>query len=113
MRRTRASNYRHKILIQKSAFSRGTTGEVVDEWELFARRWASVEPLSGRELFAAQQFQSATTVRIKIRYDDKMDGADVRDYRITFNGKIYDIHSILNMFELNQELHFMCSILNE
>lgn len=116
MRRTRASNYRHKITIQKNTVSRGTTGEAVEVWKFFASRWASVEPLVSiftKEKFVAQQFMAESTTRIKMRYDDKMDGANVRDYQITFNNKTYNIQAILNVFELNQELHFMCSILNE
>ena len=113
MRKTRASNYRHRITIQKNTTVRGTSGEAVKGWALFAYRWASVEPLQGRELFAAQQFQSETTVRIKMRYDVKLDGLDVRDYQIVFNSKTYDLHAIINPYELNQELHLMCSIHNE
>jgi len=117
MRKTRASNYRHRIAIQKNTTVRGTTGEAVKGWALFVYRWASVEPLQGRELFAAQQFQSETTVRIKMRYDAKLESLDVRDYQITHtkrgNSKTYDLHAIINPYELDKELHLMCSIHNE
>lgn len=113
MRLTRASNYRHRITFQKNTSTRGTTGEVVKVWALYATRRASVEPLSGRELFAAQQVQSETSVRIKVRYDDALAAVDVRDYQITFNSKTYDIESVINQFEANKEIHFLCSIHNE
>jgi len=113
MRRTRASNFRHKITIQKNTAVVGTTGEPVKGWAFYSSEWASVEPLQGRELFAAQQFQSESTVKIRMRHHAKLDAVDVRDYQITFNSKTYDINNVLNQFEANREMVFMCSIENE
>jgi len=74
MKRTRSSNYR---------------GQVTKSWADFLTRSASVEPLQGRELFAAQQIKSETTVKIKMRYDTGLDVIDVRDYQI----KIEDLNT--------------------
>ena len=114
MRRTRASNYRHKITIQKNTPVVGATGEPVDGWANFLTRMASVEPLQGRELFAAQQFQTKTTHKIKIRYDTALDVLNGQSYQFTFNSNTYEFEAApINVYENNHELHFMCSIRNE
>lgn len=113
MKRTRASNYKHRVEIQKNTPARGGTGETTKSWALWKYRKASIEPLMGKELFAAQQFQSESTVRIKIRHDNEIDVMDIRDYRIVYNSKTYEFQSIINAFEANKELHIMCSIHNE
>jgi len=113
MRKTPASKYRHRIEIQKNTPTRGTTGQSVEGWALWLYRWASIEALSGRELFAAQQFQSESTIRIRLRYDALIDGIDMRDYRFVYNSKNYDIQNVINTFEGNREMVFMCNIRNE
>lgn len=114
MRKTRASNFRHRVTIQKNTPTRGTDGGLVDSWALFLIRKASIEPLQGRELFAAQQFQTATTHRIKMRYDNALDVLNGQDYRISYNSKVYRFEAApINAFEANKELQIMCSIDNE
>ena len=114
MRRTRASNFRHQVTIQKNTPTRGAAGGEIDDWNLFVTRMASIEPLQGRELFAAQQFQTETSVKIKIRHDAELDVLNGQEYRISYNSNIYRFEAApINVFEGNKELHFMCSIDNE
>ena len=114
MRKTRAANYKHRVIIQKNTSTRGVSGGEVTSWATFLTRRASIEPLQGRELFAAQQFQTITTHKIKMRYDKALDVLNGQEYRITYNGNTYRFEgSPINVFENNQELHFMCSIDNE
>jgi SPP1 family predicted phage head-tail adaptor len=114
MRKTRASNYKHRVIIQKNTPTRGASGGEVDSWATFLNRRASIEPLIGRELFAAQQFQTETSVKIKMRYDDALDVLNGQDYRISYNSNIYKFEAApINMFENNQELMIMCSVHNE
>lgn len=111
MRKTRASNYRRRIRIEKNTTMRGTTGEAEKTWSLYVTRRASIEPLQGRELFAAQQFQTKSTHKIKIRFDRDLNLiADVNglDYQIIYNSKTYSIDSAFNVFEADKEIHFMC-----
>lgn len=65
----------------------------------------SIEPLRGRELFAAQEHSSETEVRIRIRYRD-----DVTDrMRVVHDGKYYEIQSVIDPELRHRELELMCS----
>jgi len=65
----RAGKLRHRGHVQSPVESDDTDGAVViDEWDTIGIRWMSVEYLSGRELFLAQQVQANVNVRIRMRY---------------------------------------------
>jgi len=64
-----AGRYRHPVEIQhKSWVQDPLTGEMREDWTTYARVWAAVEDLSGREFWAAQQVQSEVTTRVRFRY---------------------------------------------
>ena len=62
----RAGSLRHRVTIEQPVVDTAWGGATT--WEEFATVWAAVEPLRGRELFAAQQVQSETTAKVTIRY---------------------------------------------
>jgi SPP1 family predicted phage head-tail adaptor len=66
--------------------------------------WASIEPLSGRELFVAQQAQSDVDMKVTIRY---YSGLTTR-YRVKFGSRYFGIQSIINTNEKNEEMILMC-----
>lgn len=64
----RAGELRHRVQIQVASDSRDAHGGNVRSWSTIATVWASIEPLTGRELFEAQQIESRATVRIRLRH---------------------------------------------
>lgn len=104
-----AGRLRNKIDIEQlSAASpqQLNTGEPDESWSVYLNDiWASVEPLSGRELFAAQEFHSEVTVRIRIRYRS---GVNNR-MRVVFGTKYYDIKAVIDPEERHREFHLLCS----
>jgi SPP1 family predicted phage head-tail adaptor len=67
---------------------------------------ASIEPLQGRELIAAQAVQSETTSKIRIRYRTGITAA----MRIVFGARLFNITAPpINPGERNQELILMVS----
>lgn len=66
----RAGSLRHRITFQKSGLVQDLgTGEMLPGWEtVWADVPASVEPLSARDLIAAQAGQSEASGRMVIRY---------------------------------------------
>lgn len=99
----RAGKLRHSITFQQRADTKNSYGEVVGAWSDFATVRASVEPLQGREYFAAQSTQTSTTTRFRIRYLAGL----TADMRISFNGQVYDIEGIINQDERNHVLVIM------
>lgn len=59
---------RHRVKIQKRLTPQNEVGEAEIRFVDWENAWASVEPLTGRELFAAQQIQSQVNTRIRIRF---------------------------------------------
>lgn len=101
---------RHIITLQEKRSTIGEYGGMVDTWQDVATVWASVEPLRGRELFAAQAAQSVTTVRFRIWY---MDGVS-QAMRILFGSKVYNIESVIDINHDHTEIHLLASTgLNE
>lgn len=63
----RAGSLRHRVAIQEPVETRDDHGGITRTWNTIATVWASVEPLSGTELYEAQQVQSRVTVRVRMR----------------------------------------------
>lgn len=87
-----AGKLRHRLSLQRNEFVQDpVTGELKEGWTEYGKAWASVEPLSARDLIAAQGVQSKVTARMVIRYRTDIDPA----HRIVHRGKVYRIEGIL------------------
>jgi SPP1 family predicted phage head-tail adaptor len=95
---------RHRVTIQQQSSTQDGYGEQVNTWNDLITVWASVEPLKGREHFAAQQVKTETTTRIKMRYRAGI----VSKMRVAYGSKTYDIMSVIDLEERHIELHLMC-----
>ena len=97
---------RHKIEIQSNIDTRDEFGAISGQtWTPFCYAWAAIEPLSGKEYFAAAQTQSTVSHKITMRYR-----SGIRTFfRISWNSRIFNILSVLNTKEENRELVLYCS----
>jgi SPP1 family predicted phage head-tail adaptor len=101
---TTAAIFRHRITLQELVTGQDEAGQPVQEWQDVATVWGAVEPLRGREYFAAQQVQSEVTTRIRIRYR-----SGVRpDMRVLYDGRLYNINAVIDPEERHMELQLMC-----
>lgn len=84
-----AGKLRHRIAFQSLVASQDPqTGEETKEWRtVWDKVPASVEPLSSRDLIAAQAAQSDTSARIVIRHRAGV----LPTMRILFRGEVYAI----------------------
>lgn len=102
----RAGTLRHRVTFQTRVTTQDEYGAPADTWtDAFANIAASIEPLSGRELLAAQAVQNESQLRVKIRFVSGI----VPGMRIMFNSRIFNIIHISNIDERNRELHLLCS----
>jgi SPP1 family predicted phage head-tail adaptor len=91
---------RHPVTIQTVTESQNaTTGAITETWSTYATAWASLEPLTARELFAARQTNASVTSRVRMRY---VSGLNPK-MRLLFGSRYFVIDSILNLGELNAE----------
>lgn len=100
----RAGKLRHRLDIQRALETQGDTGEVTVIWSDFATVWGSVEPLRGREFFAAREQQARVTTRIRIRYTAGV----TPKMRVLFGDRIYLIDAVIDPEERHAELQLMC-----
>lgn len=99
-----AGKLRHRVTIQEPVVARNGFNEAITTWVTVATVWASVEPISGREFFAAEHVQSEITHRIRVRYRAGI----APTMRVVFNGRYLMIESVINYGERNTDLQLMC-----
>lgn len=106
----RAGKLRHRVEIRKPTASQDSYGESDITWSVESRRWAAIEPLSGRELYVAQQVNPQVTHRIRMRYFSGL----TSDRRIRYVAKtgatarIFNISPPLTVDERNREYRLDC-----
>lgn len=96
---------RHIVTVQTQQEATNEFGEVELTWvSLESNVRASIEPLSGRELFNAQQVQSDVSTRIRLRW---FDGLTSR-MRIVWGSRVFQIESAINEQERNVVWTCLC-----
>lgn len=95
---------RHRIALQSSTPMQGEYGSEELVWSTYATVWASVEPLSGKELLNAQQQQAETTVRVRLRYLSTV----TTEHRILYASRTFEIVSLINWMEKNKRIELLC-----
>ncbi len=99
-----AGKLTERVTIQSKAATRAANGEEVVSWADVATVWAQVEPLAGREFFAAAQMQSAVDVRMRIRYRVGV----LPQMRVLWRGQAHDIEAGLQPNAQRAYLELMC-----
>ena len=96
----RAGTLNHRIEIHELVSAQdGTTGNITEQWTLFAELWANVRPSSIREFVAAGAEQSKVTIGVTIRYL-----AGIKpSMRIRHGEKLYNIEGVLADNQSGQE----------
>ncbi len=97
---------RHRVEIQKLTSVYDEWGDPTEEWATIATAWAAVEPVSGREYWAAATVRAEATVKVTLRYIPGI----TPQHRLLFRGEIYDIKSVINTETRNRELVLMCTV---
>lgn len=95
---------RHRVTLQEYVSLKDSFGAEIEAWSDKATVWASIEPLSGREYFAARQMNAEVNTKITIRYRTGVKPT----MRILFAGRVFEILSVINTEEKNRELILMC-----
>ncbi|MDV2503085.1 MAG: phage head closure protein [bacterium] len=105
----RAGKLRHKVVIEKLAESADGAGGVISTWSTHATRRASIEPLSGREFFAAQQIASEVSIRVRLRYVSGVTPKMRVSYTDPDDGvRLLEILNVLDQNEIRRETILMC-----
>lgn len=106
----RAGRLRHRVTLEwLDPEARSDSGERASAWVPGATVWASIEPLRGRLLFAADQANSETTAVIRMRYREEVANATGKTLRIAHRGRVYRIDGRpIDKDLARRELEVMC-----
>lgn len=101
----RAGKLRHRLTIQEPTDTVGDTyGDATITWSDYATVWGSVTPLRGQEQYQADQVQAGVTHRVTMRYRVGI----TSKMRISHNGRVLSIMSVIDREDRNIELELMC-----
>lgn len=99
----RIGQLRHRVTIQSKTTVRDKEGFEAEVWTDVTTVWAAVEPLRGREYFAAAAVHAENTVRIRMRYRSGV----TPEMRVKYGTRLFDIISVIDVDERHQELQVM------
>jgi SPP1 family predicted phage head-tail adaptor len=101
-----AGKMRQRVTLQRQTDTGGLDdyGQPLPPWEDVASVWAAVDPLEGRELWAAQQVNAEISARISIRYREGV----TTQMRVAFGDRLYDVLSLVDPEEGHRELQLLC-----
>lgn len=100
----RAGSLRHKITIQETTETRDTVGSVINTWSTFLVARAEINPRIGKEYFDSDRLNADNTVLFRIRYRSGI----LTKQRISWDSRVFDITSLINLRERNREILIMC-----
>ena len=102
----RAGQLNRKISIRKSTSTSDSYGGQVPTWSTFLNdAWARVRPLSMREMWQADQVSSTIDTEFLIRYTTGI----TPSMMVVYDGKEYNIHSIIDTGDRRTELSIRAS----
>lgn len=106
----RAGDLRHRVTFQAKTATEDSFGEQLPTWIDQFTVSAAIEPLSGRELFAAQSVQSEVTHQITVRYRSEFASPRaIAAMRIAYGNRLFDVHAVMNVDERNRMVIVMAS----
>ena len=95
-----AQELNNKVAFQRSTMIQDVAGDVSYEWTTFRETFAKVEPLEGREFFAAQAGVGESQAKVTCRWFSDLAQTD----RIVIRGEQWNITSIQNIIYGNREM---------
>lgn len=100
-----SSRLKRRVTIQYPSTTQDAYGQPVVGFVTLATVWAAVEPLTGRQLFAAKQAQSEISVKVTIRYR-----TDVKtSMSIVYLTHTYQIDAVIDFEARHESLELMCT----
>lgn len=102
----RSGSLNRRITVQSYTTTVNAYGEPIKSWSTYAQRWAAVEPLLGREYWAAQQVVAENSVRFRMRHDATT-SAITPKMRVSYDSRTFDINSVINVKEQSKEIVLM------
>lgn len=104
-----------RVLIQAPAAGRDDYGQAAEGWiDVFTdgdhKIYAAINPLSVRELFAAQAAQSEATAKVTVRYYPALaNPTEVAKMRVVYGERVFNIAGSVNRNEGGRWVDLLCT----
>jgi SPP1 family predicted phage head-tail adaptor len=103
----RAGRLRQRVTVQEKSVTKNAYGEEIITWEDYHTAWAAVEPVRGQEFYEMEMAGADVSTRIVLRWPG--DGLSITPaMRVSYDGRYYDIETVIHVDERHRELHLMC-----
>ena len=108
----KVSTLNSRITFQKHIVTVDEIGNRINSWEDYYSCWAAVaaSKLSVKETDDTAQTLEQQKLDFTVRYCEKTAAINSTEYRIIFEGRIYNISSINNMSFLKKSLKFTADL---
>lgn len=93
-----------RITVSNPTGTQDETGFSVNTYATAVKVWASVEPLTERELYQAQQAQSEATLKVSMRYNT----STTAESRLVHGSRTLEIVECINSRERGEKLVLLC-----
>jgi SPP1 family predicted phage head-tail adaptor len=103
-----AGPLRHRVEIMMVNETRDASGGASSVLSFVARRWASVQPLSGKERLSAGTVRTENIYRVLMR-GDAVTRALTAANVIQANGKALDIETISSRHDMGHDIELVCT----
>lgn len=101
----RAGRLNRKVVVQQKTATTDTYGGPSYSWATYATLWAGVYPARGREIIAAMAERGEMLTKFVCRYVAGI----TEDMRLSFDGKYYNIVSVIDVNDRHKELQIMAT----
>lgn len=99
-----AGEFRHPIIIQRLIGIQDSYGQETEKWIDVYSVHANINPIAGREFFAAERNNSEVSHKIRIRFLENI----TPSMRVAYQNRVFTITSVINEYERNKVLLLMC-----
>lgn len=100
----RAASLRHRVSIQSESTTLDSYGEPTSGWSTDETVFASIEPISGKEVDIGEGQAGIVTHRIIMRYNTNVSPKK----RLLFGARVFGIVSVVNHEERNEFFELRC-----
>lgn len=91
----------NRITIEKRTIKK-IKGVSTEIWDTFYNCWSGINSLYGNELYKSLEIQQQNVLNFTIRYSKNLDILNTKEYRITWNKRVFNIISV-DFYSFNKE----------
>lgn len=101
------AQYHRQIKVQRPSETQDGFGEADITWSPYTTLYASIKPLSGRELTYAQAIHADVSHEIMVPWSRTANEITPK-YRILYGERVFNIFACMNVDEANQQIRVLC-----